>query len=282
MRLLLTTLTFLIVVTGNAQNFSKSLQSLVAAELAFAEMARTKNTKEAFLHFMNENGLVFSQGQALNARQSWKWRDTPKSLLQWEPVYADISASGDFGYTTGPFKLYATRTDTVASAFGYYSTMWSREKNGEWRALADIGVAFATEEKTIPKLTTSAKRTVRSSTKQSTALNSMLAFDGDYIALLNNSERSFDARFFSEEGRIHRFGVHPVKSMPNIRNYGEDHQAFRFEQSGGYVARSGDLGYSYGSVWIESQDQPALSASYLHVWKKESDSWKLVLDVISL
>ena len=47
------------------------------------------------------------------------------------------------------------------------------------------------------------------------------------------------------------------------------------------VSESGDLGFTYGKVKIESKDGNMEKACYLRVWKRESGmNWKIVLDVI--
>jgi hypothetical protein len=57
-----------------------------------------------------------------------------------------------------------------------------------------------------------------------------------------------------------------------------------FTSLGGEMARSNDLGYTYGRVTASIADNNALTpytANFLRVWKYEGDAWKIVVEVIS-
>lgn len=49
------------------------------------------------------------------------------------------------------------------------------------------------------------------------------------------------------------------------------------------VALSGDLGYTYGVVLVAASvdSEAAISNSYVRIWKKESDSWRVIIDLLS-
>ena len=113
-------------VSASAQKLSPALQSLVNAENGFAMASRNSDTRSAFLSNLAGDGIVFSKGSPVNGKELWGKRDPNNSLLFWWPVYADISAAGDFGYTTGPFEWSKSRSDT-ATAFGYYSSVWKKD-----------------------------------------------------------------------------------------------------------------------------------------------------------
>jgi hypothetical protein len=49
---------------------------------------------------------------------------------------------------------------------------------------------------------------------------------------------------------------------------------------GGAVARTGDLGYTYGTYTRSAPAEPD-AGNYLRVWRREPAGWRLVLDVAS-
>ena len=65
----------------------------------------------------------------------------PQSV-RWQPTFAAVSASGDLAYTLGTYRL-ETRDDDgrVGAATGEYLTVWRRDGDGRWRAVADSGTA---------------------------------------------------------------------------------------------------------------------------------------------
>src|SRR6185369_14230433 len=54
--------------------------------------------------------------------------------LTWEPAMADVSASGDLGYTYGKFEL---NTRGVTLQRGSYVRVW-KKLNGKWKVVFDV------------------------------------------------------------------------------------------------------------------------------------------------
>jgi hypothetical protein len=91
------------VVVAQAQT---PLQDMVKTEQAFSKMAEEKNTRDAFLAFIADDGLLFRPG-AVNGKK-WLIEHPPpqsdkKPLLAWQPAFAGMASSGDMGFTTGPW-----------------------------------------------------------------------------------------------------------------------------------------------------------------------------------
>jgi ketosteroid isomerase-like protein len=60
--------------------------------------------------------------------------------LTWIPLRAEVSASGDLGWTTGSYEL--TRFDEKGAPHvrrGKYVTIWHRQADGSWKAVLDGG-----------------------------------------------------------------------------------------------------------------------------------------------
>ncbi len=52
--------------------------------------------------------------------------------LNWEPLFADISASGDLGYTYGIYTIEMDSPEgTSVTKEGTYATIWKKDK--EWK-----------------------------------------------------------------------------------------------------------------------------------------------------
>ena len=127
--------------SGVSQDSKKTnLQSLIDTELAFARMAKVENTRNAFLHYLDEETVMFVDGEIKIGKKLWEDRKPDSTLLIWQPVFADISASGDFGYTTGPSEYYENRKAGTKAFHGSYITMWKRDSGQDWKMALDIGV----------------------------------------------------------------------------------------------------------------------------------------------
>jgi hypothetical protein len=115
------------------------LDSLIAAERAFASLSVVSGSREAFLANLNEESILFRPNAVPG--KAWMEKSAPSpSQLSWEPEFADIARSGDFGYTTGPWQLRRTPQE-APGAFGHYVTVWKKQKDEVWKIAIDIGTS---------------------------------------------------------------------------------------------------------------------------------------------
>lgn len=265
-----------------SQHFSPALQSLINAEKAFASRSKETNTRRAFLDFLAPDAILLDGGKEVNGIQLWTTRPESSSLLFWEPVYADIASSNDFGWTTGPYWLYKTRSDTVAAFKGYYSTVWGKQPDGTWKVLFDLGGGIPDNKKL--RLSTSATKTKSSKAIDAQIeLKNLLELDGEYSGKLSASGTSFDINFFSVEGRVHRAGRVPAVGLTDIKQIDERDRKYEFTPIHGRIASSGDMAYTYGrgKVAIGGSNPRVVEFSSFRIWKKEDgQQWKIVLDVL--
>jgi hypothetical protein len=267
-----------------AQSFPKPLQSIIDAERAFAQTSKETNTVNAFVTHLSPTATFLVQGEEVNGQESWKSRQPDNSLLFWYPVFADISSSEDFGYTTGPYSYYSDRKDTVPAFRGYYSTAWGKEANGELKVLFDLGGGVSTEEN-LPITTSQIKlKPIKKKQAKADALNDLLKLDKTYVQTLKTTGKSFDLALFSAEGRIHRPRQLPIIGSEKLRLFKEENQKFEQTALNGKIASTCDMGYTYGKTkvtLIGDGTEQELDLSYFRIWKKEDGvNWKIVLDVI--
>jgi len=274
----------LFTVSLKAQQFSPAVRQIVEAENHFAAMAKEKNTRDAFVDHLADSGIVFERTNPVIGKEVWSKRKADTSLLFWWPVFSDVAASGDFGYNTGPFEWSKDKTGSKPVAFGYFSSVWKKDKEGIWKVAIDMGMETpGAEEKTV-SLSTSKKSPLKEkdNTAFAKAKQELLQLDGEYVNQLNKQSVSFLATYFSDEARLHRTDHFPVLTPSAIHEFADSRDHYSMEQLGGDMASSGDMGYVYGRVKaVNKSDQKPVTLNYLRIWKKEEGkNWKIVLDVI--
>jgi ketosteroid isomerase-like protein len=116
-------------------------EDMVAAERAFAADASARTLHDAFLAAYDEDGIAFAPGPR-NAQRVWEKRPANKNKLEWAPEVAEIAASGELGYTSGPWRFTA-EGDEQPSAFGHFFSIWRKDADGKWKVLVDHGVSHA-------------------------------------------------------------------------------------------------------------------------------------------
>ena len=110
-------------------------EDMVAAEKAFAADASARGTRAAFLAALADDGLVFAPGPG-SGQRVWEARPENKNRLEWAPELAEIAASGDLGYTSGPWRFTQDGAEKP-SAFGHFFTIWRKGADAKWTVLID-------------------------------------------------------------------------------------------------------------------------------------------------
>ena len=110
MKLVLACLIFAIFTLGtSAQNTLRSpLVEMVETEQAFSKASFDRGTRESFLQFIADDGILFRPRAVLGKQWMIDHPQPPsdkRSLLAWQPIFAAVSAAGDIGYTTGPWEF---------------------------------------------------------------------------------------------------------------------------------------------------------------------------------
>jgi uncharacterized protein (TIGR02246 family) len=62
------------------------------------------------------------------------------ATLTWKPHTVEIANSGDLAYTLGDYESHSVQDgDMVTTSVGTYLTVWRRQADGSWQAVADGG-----------------------------------------------------------------------------------------------------------------------------------------------
>jgi hypothetical protein len=80
----------------------EALASLVAAERGFAAAAAEVGVGESFLRNIADDGVLF-RPDPVNGRAWLEAHPSPGRGLSWYPRHARVAASGDLGFTNGPW-----------------------------------------------------------------------------------------------------------------------------------------------------------------------------------
>jgi ketosteroid isomerase-like protein len=91
------------------------------------------------------NSAVIIRGK-VNIAKTMGFLDDESNRLSWTPVGADISASGDLGYTYGTYEFRSVGKDGKAVVEnGKYTSIWKKQKDGSWKVVLDMGNASAAQ-----------------------------------------------------------------------------------------------------------------------------------------
>ena len=130
------TVLFAMLAVLRAETPSDAARAMVEAERKFSQTGQEKGTRAAFLEFLADDGIVFRPGP-VNGKEVWSKRPATGLDLVWEPTFAVMARSADFGYDTGPAKWRANKTDSKFSGYGYFISVGKKQKDGSWKVALD-------------------------------------------------------------------------------------------------------------------------------------------------
>ena len=112
-------------------------------DLEWAAAAKGGNV-DAILSFWSDDAVVIPPGSpelhgkaAIRAyiQQSLA---VPGFLISWSPSSAHVSSDGELGYTGGENLVsFSGQDGKRVTIKGRYTTIWRRERNGEWKCVVD-------------------------------------------------------------------------------------------------------------------------------------------------
>src|SRR5271169_1095714 len=146
---LVTTLLVATVVLPNARPSASasgkaSADTLRQLEAEFMKAAADHGSQGYLSYYADDavevpNGATIIQGKA-NIAKTMGFLDQTNNHLTWTPVGADISASGDLGYTYGTYEFRSKDRDgKLVVEHGKYTSIWKRQKDGSWKVVLDMG-----------------------------------------------------------------------------------------------------------------------------------------------
>jgi ketosteroid isomerase-like protein len=295
------------------------LDTLVAAERAFAAMSSQSGMKQAFLANLAPDAIVFDPGPVA-AVPVWEARQPSKYRLLWEPSWAEVSGNGDLGVTTGPWVVEPGDRDTVI-AQGHFMTVWKRRPGTPWVVAVDLGIDHdplarggygdVTLEPGVehsPFVIGPGWR--GGSSGMAVGLSSGAFGFGIGTVMSPQEERDrimaheLNAMMNTDRGYLYdRRGKGVAEALsrvaaPDVHVYRGERMPARGPMEaiellkplppatellpfGARVASSYDLGYSYGLLLSRQQGASRADTSgYVHVFRRdESGKWKLIFDV---
>ena len=258
-------------------------EALVEAERAFAQAADAGTVRDAFLAYLAPTAVVFQNGP-VNARKLYQSLKPGHARLAWQPAFAVMSGAGDLGWTTGPWQWRRDSSRTAPDATGEYTTLWRRQPDGTLKAVLDMGIEHdappAGTPVPVPVLRTlSGTRTTRGPLA---ARGVMWKADADYarVAATQGHAAAF-AAVATADARLLRQGAFPVIGREPVRDTLAAHPGTEhFMSTAQFIADSGDLGYTYGTL-IARSAAGADSSYYLHIWQREgARPWQLAFELV--
>jgi len=126
---------------------ARGRSALQDTELDFSKASVRRGAVEAFLAYASSDVRVFrNQKQPFIGRRAAVAAWTPLATeWSWTTQFADVSKSGDIGYSYGLYEMRDKATNSVTET-GNYLRVWKRV-NGAWKLILDLTDPHPPEKK---------------------------------------------------------------------------------------------------------------------------------------
>ena len=260
-------------------------KAIIGAEFGFAADAARRGTRPAFLASMHDSAVYFPHAAPVTARAYWLAQPAPDTLadplLLWAPTLAGAGASGELGYTAGPWL----QTDVAGKALaaGQFFTIWGRQPDGTFRWLLDIGTGTGVlpkkkwlrpENANVARGPMGTKPTARDERPTARTLDDELSAD----MVAQGMIAAYETRLHPQAWLL-RDGHPPISTTTAIRQQVSLETPRRLTFGGGRTAASGELAYSYGQYQTETRFPER--GAYVHLWLHTTAGWQLLAEVIN-
>lgn len=272
---------------GQAKPENPVLSSLVEAERLFAQTSLEIGARAAFMKFFADDAVVF-RPTPVKYKEAMKNVPPPakplETTLAWEPLYADVAASGDMGYTTGPAVWTDHSPAKRPTYYGFYFSVWKKQSAGEWKVVFDVG----TEQpgpyigsRTLLAPATIERKKMLTTLQPGEHNASMMEAEREFLgALQKDGAIKAITRYSGKEPRVYREKEVPVVGTDSLKAFfSRTPYLSNWKPLVGDVARSGEMGYVYGAYKTKTSARVD-SGYYVRVWKRDdANMWKFVAEV---
>ena len=272
----------LIVPWGFTKEVTQPESELFNVDKKFAKMVMEEGTDAALPTFLSDSILTFAPSPTWISSIP-KIKTIVDSNEQWQPYLAELSYSGDFGYTVGMY----TSAAVGPAQTGQYLTIWEKQSANKWLATLRIKlphekVDTALEYLPVRRIDKQTKKNLAKRTSSECERSLRIA---DNVFATIAAKRGIVEAFHSTAAtdvRLLRRNTIPVSGIDATKAWLALHpKKQNWTVLGCKVATSGELGYSYGEIHeVGNKNNGGPVAYYVRVWRLDSqDSWKLTVDL---
>jgi len=115
---------------------------LIKMEKEFSDYVQQQGIPAGFGKYAAEDAVINRNGNLIKGREAinkfYQATRTKNDKLVWAADFADVSASGEMGYTFGNYTYTAVDSAGNAKEYkGIFHTVWKRQKDGSWKFVYD-------------------------------------------------------------------------------------------------------------------------------------------------
>ncbi len=255
--------------------YAQNAEAVIRAEKDFENTCLRKGIRDGFLAWVDPNGIEFTDKGPSNAKQLWSSYPSFEGIFSWSPSYAEISITGDWGYSTGNFEHRQKSIKDSVDEAGQYTTVWHKNENGEWKYLIDIGNSHA------PVPPEMGAEIIYIRKYPATVLGDsagLVELEKDFIGRFEKSTREAYKNYGSSNYLLNLTGQMPIRSTDSgLVLINRFLPTLSYHPFGVFISAGKDMGVVYGRFNTQGK-----TGNYIRIWRFEKNGWKIALEVIRI
>lgn len=274
-------LAFALMTSVSKAQLPDKIGGLISADKNAAAISKQQSPYEALSSIIDKES-VFYVPSAVNALNYLNNRPNISDVMIWEPNFALLSKSQEFGVTSG--KIQFQKVGAVQRN-GQYIIIWKRNKKGDWKV--DLRAEVENYGKNEPKELfyvepdDSGYQMQRSKARLQQREEIIMSTDELFSKVLMADNQAAYKEFLDDDVRFYFPWQEEISGKNNVLNFLKK-QRIDIVTTPVKVGRaySGELAYSLGTAVVYDKDKE-IKFNYIRIWKLSSDyQWKVALEML--
>ena len=255
--------------------------SLITADRTVSNIAKRENPHEALMSVVDKESTLYVPSP-VNAINYLNNRPNIPDVMSWEPNFALVSKSLDWGVTSGPMEFQKVG---AIKRYGQYLTVWRRDKKGNWKIhiraeVENFGKApksdmifYEPDDSWYLKH----RSKVRLQQREEVVTQSDELFS---TILRANNETAF-SEFLADDVRYYYPWEAEIEGKKNVLAFLKKKRIeITTDPSGVGRAYSGEYAYTSGTATVRSKEK-VVKFNYIRIWQLKDDyQWRVLIEMM--
>ncbi|GGH22483.1 nuclear transport factor 2 family protein [Sphingobacterium alkalisoli] len=254
---------------------------LITADKNAAAISKMQNPHAAFMSIIDKES-IFYVPSAVNAFNYLSNRPNIPDVMTWEPNFAIVSRSLDWGLTSG--KMEFQKVGAV-KRHGQYLTVWKRGKKGDWKVAVRAEVENYGEKASSDLIyfepDDSWYLKHRSQVRLKQREDIVFQTDELFSTILKANNETAYKEFLADDVRFYYPWQEEIESKSNVLSFLKK-QRYEIVTEPTEVGRaySGEFAFTSGTATVHSKDK-ATKFNYIRVWQLKDDyQWRVIIEML--
>lgn len=255
--------------------------SLISADRTAANIAKRETPHKAFMSVVDKESMLYVPSP-VNAVNYLNNRPNIPDIMTWQPNFALVSKSLDWGVTSGPMQFQKVGS---IKRYGQYLTVWRRDRKGNWKIhlraevenfgkgpKSDLVYAEPDDSWYLKH-----RSKVRLQQREEVVTQSDALFS---TILKANNETAFN-EFLADDVRYYYPWEAEIEGKKNVLAFLKKKRIeITTEPSGVGRAYSGEYAYTSGTATVRSKEK-VVKFNYIRIWELKNDyQWRVIIEMM--